>query len=137
VNNVIDLVKQHEGCKLKPYVDTVGKTTIGVGRNLTDIGISQAEADFMLANDLEACKADLEKFWWFAPLDDVRKAVLMDLRFNLGLVGLLHFPHFLSAIGKQDWPTAKAELLDSTWAGQVGHRAIEDAQMIETGQWQT
>src|SRR4051812_27390106 len=28
-----------EGLKLSPYTDTVGKLTIGVGRNLTDVGI--------------------------------------------------------------------------------------------------
>ena len=38
-----DLVRD-EGLRLRPYADTVGKTTIGVGRNLTDVGISHDEA---------------------------------------------------------------------------------------------
>lgn len=135
MNNVTELVTKHEGTRLKPYLDTVGKWSLGTGRNISDVGISQCEADFMLANDLTACHEDLVKFWWFTPLDEVRQAVLLDLRFNLGLAGLLHFPHFLSAVGKQDWATAKAELLDSTWAGQVGARATEDAEMILTGVW--
>jgi lysozyme len=135
MNNVVELVTRHEGCRLKPYVDTVGKTTIGVGRNLTDIGISQAESDFMLANDLAACEADLSKFWWFAPLDPVRKAALLDMRFNLGLVGLLHFPNMLSAIGRQDWATAAQECNDPHWHAQVGIRSEQDAQMLLTGEW--
>ena len=36
----------HEGLRLKPYRDTVGKLTIGVGRNLDDVGITRAEAFF-------------------------------------------------------------------------------------------
>jgi GH24 family phage-related lysozyme (muramidase) len=49
--SIIDIIKQQEGCRLKPYTDTTGHITIGYGRNLTDCGISQDEADLMLAND--------------------------------------------------------------------------------------
>ena len=35
------LTKINEGLRSKPYVDTVGKVTIGVGRNLTDRGLSE------------------------------------------------------------------------------------------------
>ena len=40
---------RHEGLRLKPYRDTAGKLTIGVGRNLDDVGVSEAEA-FALLN---------------------------------------------------------------------------------------
>ena len=40
-----------EGIKLKPYTDSVGKLTIGVGRNLNDVGISEDEARFLLGNE--------------------------------------------------------------------------------------
>ena len=40
----IAILKEHEGRRLKPYTDTVGKLTIGYGRNLTDVGISDEEA---------------------------------------------------------------------------------------------
>ena len=45
-------LKVDEGVKLKPYKDTVGKLTIGCGRNLDDIGISYTEVDYLLENDL-------------------------------------------------------------------------------------
>lgn len=38
-----------EGLRLKPYRDTVGKLTIGVGRNLDDVGITKDEAMHLLA----------------------------------------------------------------------------------------
>lgn len=47
-----DMLIRHEGLKLKPYRDTVGKLTIGAGRNLNDLGISEREAMFLLDNDI-------------------------------------------------------------------------------------
>ena len=44
----------HEGVRLKPYLCTAGKTTIGVGRNLDDVGITREEADMMLDGDIDA-----------------------------------------------------------------------------------
>jgi lysozyme len=137
MNSVIDLVQAHEGLRLKPYLDTVGKTTLGWGRNLTDKGISQKEAEFMLANDLAECECALQAFWWFAPLDQVRRAAVMDMCFNLGLHGLLNFPNMISAIGRQDWATAAAECDDPHWHAQVGARSTQDAQMLLTGAWPT
>ena len=46
-------LERHEGLRLKPYRDTVGKLTVGYGRNLEDVGISRDEADFMLDNDID------------------------------------------------------------------------------------
>ena len=37
-----------EGFRSKPYSDTVGKLTIGYGRNLDDVGITRNEAFQML-----------------------------------------------------------------------------------------
>jgi lysozyme len=139
MNGVIDLVQQHEGLRLKPYLDTATppRVTIGWGRNLTDEGISRQEAEVMLANDIAVCETDLEQFWWFRPLDQVRRAVLIDLRFNLGLSGLLHFPNMIAAIGKQDWAAAAVECADPHWVAQVGDRAHQDAKMLLTGSWPT
>ena len=42
------LLIRHERLRLKPYTDTVGKLTIGVGRNLTDMGLTQDEVLLLL-----------------------------------------------------------------------------------------
>ena len=39
IQNLIDLLMKHEGVRNKPYEDTVGVLTIGVGRNLDDVGL--------------------------------------------------------------------------------------------------
>src|SRR5580765_6037026 len=93
--NLEDQLIRDEGLRLKPYTDTVGKTTIGVGRNLTDVGISKDEALLLLNNDLDAAIADLSRFPWFVALDAVRQRAVVDLRFNLGMGGFLLFQRFI------------------------------------------
>ena len=38
-----DLLILHEGVRRKPYLDTVGELTIGVGRNLDAMGLEENE----------------------------------------------------------------------------------------------
>lgn len=127
-------VMRHEGKRLLPYKDTVGKLTIGYGRNLTDRGISDDEAGFLLENDLNACVADCESFPWFAGLDPVRQRVLVDLRFNLGAAGIRRFTRTLQCVQAGDFAGAADGLLASKWAAQVKTRATRLAAMMRTGQ---
>lgn len=123
----------HEGVRLRPYVDTVGKLTIGIGRNLSDRGITEAEARYLLDNDINACINDLLALTWFPDLDPVRQRVFVDLCFNLGLKRLKEFTKMLDAAGQKDWPRAASELLASKYATQVGKRAETLAAMLVTG----
>lgn len=125
----------HEGLRLKPYRDTVGKLTIGIGRNLDDVGISREEAYALLDNDIAAAMAPLMALPWFNALDEVRRAVLIDMCFNMGWRVLSTFKVTLAAIEAGDYMRAVTNMLQSKWAGQVGPRAVRLAKMMETGQW--
>ena len=128
------LLIRHEGLKLKPYLCTAGKFTIGVGRNLDDNGITEAEAMSMLDRDIAVTVSALrDEFLWFADLDRTRKDAVISLGFNMGVKKLTSFKKFLAAMASQQYETAAAEILDSTYATQVGKRAIELAGMIRTG----
>ena len=140
--NLLKLADQlihHEGMECFPYVDTVGKTTIGVGRNLTDRGLSQAECRYLLANDIEISISELKRnFDWFTKLDDTRQAAMVDLHFNLGINRLKTFMKTLGLIedcmlGDDLWDKVAEELLDSKWATQVGQRAQTLARMLQLG----
>lgn len=124
----------HEGLRLFPYVDAVGKITIGIGRNLTDRGISDAEAKQFLGADINNAILDLTVFPWFPDLDTVRQRALVDLCFNIGLPRLRGFVKMLAACERQEWDHAARELLDSTYAEQVGKRARTLARMLASGQ---
>lgn len=41
ISSLQEQLIRDEGVRKFPYKDTVGKTTIGVGRNLDDVGLSQ------------------------------------------------------------------------------------------------
>lgn len=124
---------EHEGMRLTPYVDTVGKITIGVGRNLTDRGISEDEARIFLDADINHAILDLTVFPWFPDLDPVRQRAMVDLCFNIGLPRLKGFIKMLAAIQRQEWDRAARELVDSKYAQQVGPRAQTLAAMLRTG----
>jgi lysozyme len=122
-----------EGRRLKPYVDTVGKTTIGVGRNLTDVGISDAECDTMLSNDIDRTVAWLDRnLPWWRQLDPVRQRVVINMAFNMQ-GGLLTFVNTLAAMKRGDYAAAADGMLASKWAGQVGARAMRLATMMRSG----
>ncbi len=130
---VRDLVRD-EGMRLKPYTDTVGKVTIGVGRNLDDVGISEAEALAMLDADIDRSMADLDRTlpWLFERPEPVQRA-LVNMCFNLGWPRLSGFRNMLAALEAGDYDRAAAEALDSRWARQVGARAERIAALFREG----
>ncbi len=125
-----------EGIRFKPYRDTVNKLTIGVGRNLEDVGLSQDEAMYLLANDIRRTYGDLiNALPWVAKLDDVRQNVLTNMAFNLGITGLLGFKHTLACVQRGEWNDAADGMLQSKWARQVGARAVRLAQQMRSGKF--
>ena len=128
-----EMIARHEGIRLKPYLDTVGKMTVGYGRNLTDVGISQQEASFLLENDIKKVIHELIKIPWFNTLNPARKAVLIDMAFNLGISGLMKFRRTLQSIETGQYELAAKQMLQSKWARQVGTRAKRLAHMMQTG----
>lgn len=124
-----------EGLKLKPYVDTTGHITIGVGRNLTTVGISLGEAYALLDRDIDKALSDCAARFgaWFVALDPVRQAVLVQMAFNLGIGGLMDFTQTLAAVKRGDYAAAATGMLASKWAMQVGGRAARLAAEMETG----
>jgi len=124
----------HEGLRLKPYRCPAGYLTIGVGRNLDTKGLSKEEALFLLRNDIEEITSQLEKYEWYRGLDDVRKKVVIDMAFNLGIYGLLSFKRMIQALNCYDYDTAADEMVDSAWYHQVGTRARRLVEMMRTGE---
>lgn len=130
---LVEMLIRHEGLRLKPYKDSVGKLTIGIGRNLDDVGITQEEAEYLAENDLGRLRQQFDSaIPWWRSLDHTRQLVLLNMGFNLGCAGLLKFQKMLAAVQRGDYQTAAAEMLDSTWAAQVHRRALELASMMQT-----
>lgn len=123
--SIADDIRRDEGLRLKPYVCTAGKLTIGYGRNLEDRGITEQEAEYLLANDLLLIKSQLKKeVEFFESLDEERQAALINMGFNLGITGLLKFKRMLKALEIGNYERAATEAMDSRWYLQVGDRAV-------------
>ena len=134
--DIYDQLRRDEGLQLFPYLDTVGKTTNGIGRNLTDKGITAEEAEMLLGNDVEAIQNALgAKLPWFRGLSDARQGALINIGFNVGVVGLLGFTKTLDFMSQSNWDAAADEILNSKWASQVGDRAKRISNQIRTGAW--
>jgi len=145
--NSIDIARQtltrHEGIKKNSkgrhilYPCTSGKLTIGIGRNIQDRGISDDEADYLFRNDIRDCERDLDREYpWWRQLDTARRAVMIELMFNLGADRLRQFSHpggTLEALEDGQFELAAERLSKSLWARQVKTRAATLIEMLRTG----
>lgn len=122
-----------EGRRSKPYKDSVGILTVGVGRNL-EKGLADDEIALLLKNDItEADAAARAVFPAFDSLSEARKAVLVNMAFNLGQARLAGFVNTLGAIADGRWEDAAKGMLASKWAFQVGQRAQRLAKAMREG----
>jgi lysozyme len=113
---LIESIKDSEGGRLKLYKCPAKKWTIGWGRNIQENGISSDEAEFMLKNDLNRCKLELEsRLTFFYDLNDARQNVLIEMVFNMGITRFMTFKHTLHYIEKEQFGFASHEMLKSKW----------------------
>lgn len=131
---LIKILKRHEGYRKFPYKCTSDKTTIGIGRNLDDVGISEEEAELLLKNDITQSVQDIKSiflgFDWFL---ENRQNALINMMFNLGKTRFLGFKKMIEAVKNDDWQEAAIQASDSKWHNQVGDRALEIERLLEEG----
>lgn len=127
-------LKVHEGFRTRPYKCSAGKLTIGYGRNLEGVGISKAEAEYLLQNDIDDALRHCRKmFSHFDQLSEKRQIVLADMMFNMGYSELNKFRKMKAALIRKDYDAAAREMQDSKWYGQVGYRAQKLQKMMIEG----
>src|SRR5689334_8458799 len=123
-----------EGKKNFSYKDTMGKLTIGVGRNLDDRGISDDEISYLLGNDIKLVERELDiAMPWWRGMCDARQNVVANMAFNLGIDGLKTFKNTLQAMRDGRYADAADEMLQSRWAQQVGARAVRLSKAMREG----
>lgn len=126
-------LKRDEGFSGVPYQCTAGKISIGYGRNLEQNPITEAEAEFMLFNDIRRAEQQAKKLAYYQDLSANRKAVIINMVFNLGFSGVCRFRKMEAALLEHDYATAAEEMLNSKWARQVGDRADRLAEQMRSG----
>lgn len=141
------LLAKHEGIKFDVYDDATGKIvnrgsrvagnlTIGVGRNLSAVGLSGDEIQLLLENDISRAVKALQEYPFFSRLTGARRDAVIDMMFNMGPKTFAEFTGFVSLMNVGNYEQAARDLLDLTaWAKEVPSRASDDANMILTGQY--
>ena len=146
ITSLRQMLTLHEGFRQKAYDDKTGKTlrrtqtlqgklTIGVGRNLSDRGLTRAEVSLLLDHDIARATKSAERYPWFEGLTVPRQAVVVSMIFNCGPAGWAGFTKTHAALAAARWEEAGVELLRSRYAEQVGDRALHLAEILRSGKW--
>ena len=130
-------LNRHEGYQRHSYVCPAGATSVGYGRNLDQakggLGISEEEAEYLLANDIRRSIGECERFRWWTETPMPQRMVMIELVYQLGWGRLTGFNRMLShmARGEAGYSAAADELLDSHYArNQCPARAKELAERL-------
>lgn len=135
VNKAGKYIERNEGYRRYPYKDSVGIATVGIGFNLEQ-GFSLEESHAILAIRMRIAINELRaKIPVYTHLSAIRKIVLLDMVYNLGISRLLKFKKMFAALDNYAFGTAAEELLDSMYARQTKGRAKRNAIMMRTGEW--
>ena len=132
----LELVKEAEGFEPHEYRCTAKKLTQGYGRNLEvhpisdeekeelneDGSVSKEVAEKWALKELNECEYKLSQNIIYQKQTEVRKAVLLDMCFNIGYSGLMKFKKMWIALGERDYAEASRQMKDSSWYVQVGTR---------------
>jgi len=131
-------IQQEEGLRMKPYLCTAGKLTIGYGHNLNASPmlpyiaeylkahgyIMHHMADDQLDHDIDVAEAAARRlFVGFDELSEARRDVLTDMAFNLGEGSLARFAKLRHNVAIKNYEKAAEEMKDSLWYKQVPNRA--------------
>ena len=140
----LELVKEAEGFEPHEYRCTAKKLTQGYGRNLEvhplsdeekaelneDGSVSKEVAEKWALKELNECEYKLSQNIIYQKQTEVRKAVLLDMCFNIGYSGLMKFKKMWIALGERDYAEASRQMEMSSWYVQVGTRAKRNVKMM-------
>ena len=144
----LQLVKESEGFYPDTYLCPAGKLTQGYGRNLeahplseeekaelsSDGTVSEEVATQWAMKELIECEFKLKDNIIYKNQSQVRKAVLLDMCFNIGYAGLMKFKKMWFYLGNKDYPNAAREAKDSSWYLQVGNRGRRNVTILASNQ---
>lgn len=156
LKRLINLLQKEEGYRQFPYRDTKGKLTVGIGMNLDSgkyskeeierykkDGCSLEEALSELSQEVRYLDMQLQNYIGYSNLDDIRKAVLVDMAYNMGLMKVHGFGEMWKAILYKSYDKAAHEMLWNNGARTIKTEYYKDvkgraenlARIMKTGEW--
>jgi len=145
IDLAVKILKLEEGFRPKAYYDTKNIPTIGyglvIGKQYDKLPTTEMTKEQAAAKLWGLCEVNEKTlignpdlFKAYSKCNDVRKAVLLSMSYQLGIYGVLKFKAMLAAIAREDWNEAHDECLDSTAARlDAPARFHRNANMLRTG----
>jgi len=139
---IMEMIKKHEGVRTKPYKDSLGLWTVGVGHLIGDgktlppewnRELSMAEVDELFYKDYMSHKKAAMKIPGFNLVNAKAQGALIDLTFNMGNTWFKKWPNFVKNLSEGNTVGAAASLEDSNWYKQVKGRAVTIVSLIKQG----
>ena len=139
---IMEMIKLHEGVRTKPYKDSLGLWTVGVGHLIGDgkslppewdRELSMKEVDELFAKDYMHHKDMATKTPGWDKANETGQAAMIDLAFNMGGAWYKKWPTTAKALESGDFNKAADGLKDSKWYTQVKGRAVKIVEMIRNG----
>ena len=131
-DEIKEMIQKHEGYRPYVYYDSLGFPTAGYGHAfLPGSPISHSVAKALFEDDFCRTKKDYDKLK--LDLDPVRRGVVLDMLYNLGLPRFRGFQKMIIALNQGDYDKAADEMMDSLWAKQVKSRANRLAKIMREG----
>ncbi len=139
---IMEMIKKHEGVRTKPYKDSLGLWTVGVGHLIGDgktlppewnRELSMAEVDKLFYEDYMSHKKAAMKIPGFDKVNAKAQGALIDLTFNMGNTWFKKWPNFVKNLSEGNTVGAAASLEDSNWYKQVKSRAVTIVSLIKQG----
>ena len=127
-----EMTKAFEGFRERVYLDTDRNPTVGYGTHLYPgrrVPRKICEELF----DLDYRDAEFIARSLRVDLDPVRMAVVVDMSYNMGALGMHSFQRMVGHLMNRDFAAAAKHMRQSKWFSQVGRRGRILAEIMETG----
>lgn len=147
-SEILSLLKVEEGVSHKPYIDSLGYPTVGIGFKLGPQGANLKNYTFCLTDNVIEVwlQENIHKLYSSMQrhekinqallcCNSVRTDILISMAYQMGVNGLAGFNNMLVAMTRLDWNNAADEMRRSIWAKQTPKRAERHAAVIASGQW--
>lgn len=118
-----------EGFKEKPYQDSLGNWTIGIG--FTSLTLDEAN----VIAEMKLTRLDRQlrvMLYWYGSLSPQVKGVILNMAYQMGVHGLLGFTETLDHIRRGNYQLAANAALNSRWHTQTPNRAEAVAQRLRS-----
>ena len=151
LSRVVRMLAVEEGRRNKPYKDSLGYLTVGVGHlidprkggSLPDYAqveldrngtLEEATIDRLLEDDIMTAVGQINlNLPWASSLDEVRYTVLLDMCFQMGIGGLLGFTNTLRHVREGNYEQAATNMRASLWRRQTPNRANRRIEEMRSG----